>query len=366
MNKKKVFVHKTADDEEESGDIQDNAIPNDITETYNVDSTLLTEAVDIQGRDGNNYTIFEENLDEALPLSEWAQLNNINTGNCNLNANTLPSYKISNDDGKYITKPTIVALDTPETTIEGNASMSSVTMTTMSSNAITDSTSKSHNNATTLFDEHKMNVDECSETTDDRTDSPNLFDTCILLSDNHMDKVQDGPANVIMEPLGTTNGNNNDDKTGSQSTVDEGEEALKNYDCHLGDVIWAQIYNYCYWPCIVSPEPITNTFLKGPGGINRTTSVHVRFFADKGSRNWVKSINILPFDGYESYLNVLEETKRIYGVRSVKLKSYVPVKHKQNKWFQAVAEAEFVRNFPMDNRISQFNALQHISKYVIL
>ncbi|TMW41095.1 hypothetical protein DOY81_013825, partial [Sarcophaga bullata] len=121
-----------------------------------------------------------------------------------------------------------------------------------------------------------------------------------------------------------------------------------------GDLYWGQIYTYCYWPCMVCPDPNGKTITTEERTGDHHILVHVRFFADNGRRNWVKRENLLPYVGVESYQERIEEVREKYGVKSTKYRQHVPSKAKEKIWYEAVNEANIVADVPYSERLEKF------------
>eukprot|EP00794_Sanderia_malayensis_P015185 gene15185-16747_t len=70
-----------------------------------------------------------------------------------------------------------------------------------------------------------------------------------------------------------------------------------------GNIFWAKVNGYPWWPCIIENDPDYNTFywnypMKVPGDIK--TSIHVTFFGNDVTRAWVRTYLLRPFTGDEN------------------------------------------------------------------
>ncbi|VVC28087.1 Hypothetical protein CINCED_3A006750 [Cinara cedri] len=109
----------------------------------------------------------------------------------------------------------------------------------------------------------------------------------------------------------------------------------------IGDIVWAKIGKYPYWPSIVCSDPKSKNYLKGSLEKNKF-SLHVRFCNDKGRRSWSKTIEnysgkddlVLKYPHCLSYLN-----------------SKKPL---LNTWNLAVEEADTLLKLDIEVRIIEF------------
>ncbi|XP_034664660.1 probable histone-lysine N-methyltransferase Mes-4 isoform X1 [Drosophila subobscura] len=130
----------------------------------------------------------------------------------------------------------------------------------------------------------------------------------------------------------------------------------------VGDLYWGKVFTYCYWPCMVCPDPYGQIVGNPPAHPQRTSTdnapvpiqVHVRFFADNGRRNWIKPENLLTFAGLKAYEDHREEVRIKHGNRSGKYRTMVPKRSKLEVWRQAIDEAKLVAEVPYPERLEKF------------
>lgn len=75
----------------------------------------------------------------------------------------------------------------------------------------------------------------------------------------------------------------------------------------VGDLCWARIGNYPYWPSIIYPDD------KGKHYVihGNQKKYHIKFFADNGRRCWVNTITTLPFNGLKDFISKKMEIEEV-------------------------------------------------------
>ncbi|XP_067618533.1 nuclear receptor binding SET domain protein [Eurosta solidaginis] len=132
-----------------------------------------------------------------------------------------------------------------------------------------------------------------------------------------------------------------------------------------GDLFWGQIYTYCYWPCIVCPDPDGKTINTERKNGEEYILVHVRFFADSGRRNWVKRENLIPFTDLEHYKQHMRTIRKKYGKKSYKYKQLLPVQKKVGIWREAIKEAYKVAELLHEERLPKFFEMYEHKKVLL-
>ncbi|XP_065595645.1 DNA mismatch repair protein Msh6 isoform X2 [Cyrtonyx montezumae] len=65
-------------------------------------------------------------------------------------------------------------------------------------------------------------------------------------------------------------------------------------DYSPGDLVWAKMEGYPWWPCLIYNHPTEGTIVRGKGGSAR---IHVQFFDDTPTRGWVSIKYLRPYKG---------------------------------------------------------------------
>ncbi|XP_037945605.1 probable histone-lysine N-methyltransferase Mes-4 [Teleopsis dalmanni] len=132
----------------------------------------------------------------------------------------------------------------------------------------------------------------------------------------------------------------NDSAKGSSIANDEHCLPYKS-----GDLLWAQIYNYCYWPCIACPDPDGNIITN----ISSKNFVHVMFLADNCRTNMAK--NVMPYAGLKSYKKLVDDIEKTEGKKAIQNKCMIPNRNREQKWYEAVREATILTRVDHSERL---------------
>ncbi|XP_027995770.1 DNA mismatch repair protein Msh6 isoform X3 [Eptesicus fuscus] len=75
--------------------------------------------------------------------------------------------------------------------------------------------------------------------------------------------------------------------------------AVSSSSCDFspGDLVWAKMEGYPWWPCLVYNHPFDGTFIREKG---KSARVHVQFFDDSPTRGWVSRRLLKPYTGSKS------------------------------------------------------------------
>ncbi|PSN42109.1 hypothetical protein C0J52_02967 [Blattella germanica] len=126
-----------------------------------------------------------------------------------------------------------------------------------------------------------------------------------------------------------------------------------------GDLAWARVSGYPYWPCMIALEPGSEVFTRSLNrGANTLLQIHVQFFGDNGRRSWLYINCVMAFLGLEAYnelaAKLLNESKK----KDKKLASTFIVTGKNKiKWDIAVQEAEVAMALSREERMQDFATL---------
>uniref|UniRef100_A0A2A4J3Z0 Histone-lysine N-methyltransferase n=1 Tax=Heliothis virescens TaxID=7102 RepID=A0A2A4J3Z0_HELVI len=132
----------------------------------------------------------------------------------------------------------------------------------------------------------------------------------------------------------------------------------------VGDLAWARMGTYPFWPSIVTRDPSNGVFVKKKlfGRIERDV-IHVTFFGDNGRRGWIVDTMLRKYLGQLEFENTREnftpedkkKDPRLYAAFFVSEK-------KQALWNNSVEEAEMLLREPKRLRIDIFNDMLEKSR----
>ncbi|KAK9501223.1 hypothetical protein O3M35_011977 [Rhynocoris fuscipes] len=128
----------------------------------------------------------------------------------------------------------------------------------------------------------------------------------------------------------------------------------------VGDLAWASVGGYPFWPCTVTRDPFENAFTKCKfiGKFRQVRDlVHVRFFGDHGRRSWINASNIMPFQGLDAFMRLADQksTPQMKKKYPKIYRSFTVSPTERKSWQAAVSEAESLREAPRSERIKYFN-----------
>lgn len=130
------------------------------------------------------------------------------------------------------------------------------------------------------------------------------------------------------------------DSVSSSVGRDNQDEDVDGSNAHvieynLGQLAWARLGSSAFWPCIVSKDPVQQTFtalVPGLKGLMRT--YHVQFFG-RVQRAWVKTTSIMAYEGVEKFGDSVGKDRS--------KKKAIPNKCSLVKW-EAAVEGNHVEN----------------------
>ncbi|KAH9528291.1 Histone-lysine N-methyltransferase, H3 lysine-36 and H4 lysine-20 specific [Dermatophagoides farinae] len=124
----------------------------------------------------------------------------------------------------------------------------------------------------------------------------------------------------------------------------------------VGDLIWAKMQGYPWWPCMVTVDPCTGSHNR----VSRTTfktEYHVQYFGPEPSRGYINESNIIPFEGYQQFRDKIEdELKDLDKKKRAKSEQkYIVRGSLLKKWNESISEAEEAMDLNREDRLELLN-----------
>ncbi|KAM9564729.1 DNA mismatch repair protein Msh6 isoform 1-T1 [Guaruba guarouba] len=85
-------------------------------------------------------------------------------------------------------------------------------------------------------------------------------------------------------------------ETGKKGGRDGAAAKAHGVSCEYspGDLVWAKMEGYPWWPCLIYNHPTERTIVRGKG---KSARVHVQFFDESPTRGWVSMKYLRPYEG---------------------------------------------------------------------
>ncbi|XP_055324412.1 nuclear receptor binding SET domain protein isoform X2 [Sitodiplosis mosellana] len=135
--------------------------------------------------------------------------------------------------------------------------------------------------------------------------------------------------------------------TSDDCVIADGGDSDSTENWHVGQIVWAALASFPFWPAVVFNSEEEHTFQKD-------NQIHVKFLYDNGRRNWVNANTaILPFKGRNEF------AKQCQLPANRRNKSYKY--NSSKKWNVAVQEANVLQCITLSNRIEFYDKILMVS-----
>ncbi|KAJ0170937.1 hypothetical protein K1T71_013709 [Dendrolimus kikuchii] len=134
----------------------------------------------------------------------------------------------------------------------------------------------------------------------------------------------------------------------------------------VGDLAWARMGTYPFWPCIITRDPESGMFVKKKlfGRVEHDI-IHVTFFGDNGRRSWIVDNMLRNYTGLAEFESTREQFTAEDKKRDPRLyAAFFISEKKQALWKTSVDEAETLFREPKRFRIDLFNDMLEKSRAV--
>ncbi|XP_072936008.1 uncharacterized protein [Epargyreus clarus] len=133
----------------------------------------------------------------------------------------------------------------------------------------------------------------------------------------------------------------------------------------VGDLAWAKMGTYPFWPCIVTRDPYSGMFVKKKlfGRIDRDV-IHVTFFGDNGRRSWIVDNMLRKFLGQLEFETTRDKFTPEARKKDPKCAAFFVSERKLTQWRVSVEEAETLLREPKRLRIDMLNDMLNKTRTV--
>ncbi|XP_029154906.1 histone-lysine N-methyltransferase NSD2 [Nylanderia fulva] len=123
----------------------------------------------------------------------------------------------------------------------------------------------------------------------------------------------------------------------------------------VGQLAWAKVGSFPYWPCVVTLDPLTLIYHK-----LRVTSranilmIHVQYFGDKGRHSWVSANSMMQFTNLDDFIKLSESLTAETKKKDARAAAFIVKPGMKSKWENAVDEAMKVQPMTIEDRAETF------------
>ncbi|XP_035729731.1 histone-lysine N-methyltransferase NSD2-like isoform X1 [Vespa mandarinia] len=132
----------------------------------------------------------------------------------------------------------------------------------------------------------------------------------------------------------------------------------------LGQLAWARVGNFPFWPCVVTLDPTSLIFYKYKAtGRSQLLMIHVQYFGDKGRHSWVSSNSMIHFTNLDDFQKLSESLTAEIKRKDAKYAAAFVIKPGLKiKWETAVEEATEVQPMTDQERADIFKPIVKSSR----
>ncbi|KAG9354712.1 hypothetical protein JZ751_001425 [Albula glossodonta] len=134
-------------------------------------------------------------------------------------------------------------------------------------------------------------------------------------------------------------------------TVITGTGSCKDHD--VGDLVWAKVGTYPWWPCMVSCDPQLNVHTRINTRGHR--EYHVQFFGSVPERAWIHEKRVVVYQGQHQFDELQAETLRKTSNPAERHKLLKPIPQRERaQWEVGVGHAEDAFQMTREERIENY------------
>ncbi|XP_067857283.1 histone-lysine N-methyltransferase NSD3 isoform X3 [Heptranchias perlo] len=121
----------------------------------------------------------------------------------------------------------------------------------------------------------------------------------------------------------------------------------------IGDLVWAKVGTYPWWPCMVSCDPLLQVHTKI--STRGAREYHVQFFGTVPERAWIHEKRVAPYKGRSQYNALVADTARQASNAAEKQKILKPIAQRiRPQWDVGITQVEDALKLTREDRIAQY------------
>ncbi|XP_026800594.2 histone-lysine N-methyltransferase NSD2 isoform X3 [Pangasianodon hypophthalmus] len=121
----------------------------------------------------------------------------------------------------------------------------------------------------------------------------------------------------------------------------------------VGDIVWAKVFGYPWWPCMITTDPEFNLHFRQKTNNCRGLLYHIQYFSDTPERGYIAGKNLVIFSKKEQYQALCCGNKQP-TVHSDRKKLSIPRKLRI-PWDTGVSQATEAVALPVEERLAKFS-----------
>ncbi|XP_043537388.1 histone-lysine N-methyltransferase NSD3 isoform X3 [Chiloscyllium plagiosum] len=132
-----------------------------------------------------------------------------------------------------------------------------------------------------------------------------------------------------------------------------GNQTVMSSCFQIGDLVWAKVGTYPWWPCMVSCDPLLQVHTKV--NTRGAREYHVQFFGTVPERAWIHEKRVAPYKGRSQYSALVAETAKQASNAAEKQKILKPIAQRiRPQWDVGITQVEDALRLTQEERIAQY------------
>uniref|UniRef100_A0A672S5C7 Histone-lysine N-methyltransferase NSD2-like n=1 Tax=Sinocyclocheilus grahami TaxID=75366 RepID=A0A672S5C7_SINGR len=144
----------------------------------------------------------------------------------------------------------------------------------------------------------------------------------------------------------------NDVAQGVDDVELSGTETQPRVQFSVGDVIWAKVSGYPWWPCMITTDPEINMHFKSKVNSRTGLLYHVQYFGNAPERGYVFEKSMVTFSGKHQYQSLSRSNKLPIDISG--RKRAIPRKFRK-QWETGVSQATEALGLLIQERMAKFS-----------